>query len=331
MFQPNAFGIEAFRHTLTPSVSYSYAPDFSDDKWGYYDSYIDHEGNVVRYDKYGNEIFGGASSGERQSISFSIGNLFEMKTMKDPTDTTSKAEKIRLLNFSASAGYNFAADSLRLSNLSLSYRTDIGDWLDLSGSSAYTFYDYVKDKKTNGYKAINQYLASKGKGLFRITNLNFSVSTSLSGEKFSDEKDKKGKKGETEEEYESFKKSDYISMYGDVEPDYSIPWNLSLNYNFNFNKPTPDTNTVTSSLGLNLSFSLTKNWKFTARANYDFQDKELVAPSITINRDLHCWEMSFSWNPLGTYRGFRFELRLKAPELKDIKVTKSSGLYSGRR
>jgi hypothetical protein len=82
---------------------------------------------------------------------------------------------------------------------------------------------------------------------------------------------------------------------------------------------------------LDLSFSLTKNWKFTVRGSYDFDRKEIAAPQVTIYRDLHCWEMNFTWNPLGFYRGYRFEIRMKAPELQDLKVTKSGGMYSGRR
>jgi hypothetical protein len=82
---------------------------------------------------------------------------------------------------------------------------------------------------------------------------------------------------------------------------------------------------------LNLGFNLTENWKFKVSGSYDLERKEISAPQISIYRDLHCWEMNFNWNPIGTYRGFRFEIRIKSPELQDIKVTKSKGLYTGRR
>ena len=114
-------------------------------------------------------------------------------------------------------------------------------------------------------------------------------------------------------------------------PDLSIPWNLSLSYNYNFSKPNPKESDIFSNISADLGFSLTKNWKFTVRGSYDFQEKKISAPQITVYRDLHCWEMNFSWNPLGSYSGFRFEIRMKAPELQDIKVTKSDGMYSGRR
>ncbi len=323
MSQINMLGVEAFRHTLTPSISYNFRPDFSEDKWGYYDSYTTANGEVVRYDRFQREVYGGVSAGERQSINLSVGNLFEIKTAKDPTDTTSQAEKLRLLNLTASVGYNFATDTLKLSDLNLSYRTQIGDILNFSGSSRYTFYDY------DGSRKINEFLADKGKGLLRLSNLNLSVSASISGDKIRGESRTGKEQPADDDEFKSFERSDYINLFDEEPADFTIPWNLSLNVNYNLSKPTPSIVTKTASVGMNLGFNLTKNWKFTVRGNYDLIRKEISAPQVTIYRDLHCWEMNFSWKPMGTYRGFNLELRLKAPELQDIKVTKSEGLYSG--
>jgi len=335
VMNPNLLGVESFRHTLTPSVSYNYQPDFSDDKWGYYDSYIDSTGKKVRYDKFTREVFQGVNGGRSQSINFSLGNVFEIKMAKTPGDTTKEQKKIQLLNFDASVGYNFAADSMKLRDLSLSYRTQIGDIINFSGSSSYTFYDQIVETNQYGqetYRYVNQYLASNGKGLFRLTNLNFSISSTLSGEKLKSSEAEKQKNPEANEDQVAIKKKDFIALYDDSQaPDLSIPWNLSLSYNYNFSKPNPKESDIFSNISADLGFSLTKNWKFTVRGSYDFQEKKISAPQITVYRDLHCWEMNFSWNPLGSYSGFRFEIRMKAPELQDIKVTKSDGMYSGRR
>lgn len=334
LMNPNLLGVESFRHTLMPNITYNYEPDFSDDVWGYWDSYTDAKGKLVRYDKYRNEIFGGGGSGRSQSISFSAGNVFEIKMAKTPGDTTKEQKKIQLLNFDASVGYNFAADSMKLSPISLSYRTQIGDLFNLSGSSSYTFYDQIVEKGIDGqetYRYVNQYLASNRKGLLRLTNLNFSISSTLSGERLKSDELKEEKNPDVNDDLVAIKKKDFIALYDDSQaPDLSIPWNLSLSYNFNFSKPNPKQSDVFSNLSADLGFSLTKNWKFTVRGSYDFQEKKVSAPQITVYRDLHCWEMNFTWNPLGTYSGFRFEIRMKAPELQDIKVTKSDGLYSGR-
>ena len=191
-------------------------------------------------------------------------------------------------------------------------------------SSSYTFYDYNSDGRR-----INTYLADMGKGLFRLTNLNFSISTTLSGDKLKGE-DRTGKPDTDDEEFGAFKEQDYVRLYEEEENDFSIPWNLSLNYNYNFSKPTNEKGIISSNLGVNLGFNLATNWKIGVRGNYDFQRDEFSAPQVSVYRDLECWEMNFSWNPLGSYTGFRFEIRMKAPELRDVKVTRRRGVYSGR-
>lgn len=325
MAQTNMLGIEAFRHIIEPGIGYNFTPDFSDKKYGYYSEYVDTSGKTIRYDKYQKGIFGGAGIGEKQSISFTLGNVFEMKTSKDPNDTTSQAKKIQLLNLSASTGYNFALDSLNLSDLSLTYRTQIGSLLNFSGSSNYTFYDYRDGSK------VNTFLSSVGKGLMRMKNFSLNVSTSLSGDKISGKEKSKKKSADEDEEYQDdLNRNEYNYLREEVEPDFSIPWNMSVNYRYNYSKSNPDLEAIISSgVGLNFSMSLTEKWKLTFSGNYDFIEKKLNTPMITVYRDLHCWEMNFTWNPIGRYRGFRFELRLKAPELSDIKVTKSKDIYSG--
>lgn len=327
IFNPNFLGVESFRHTLIPTISYNYQPDFSDDRWNYYDSYTKSNGEVVRYDKFSNQVFGGAGSGKSQSINFSIGNVWEMKMAKTPGDTTKEQRKITLLNLDVSSGYNFAADSTRLQDLSVSYRTQIGDLLNFAGSSSYTFYDYEGNQK------VNKFLASNGKGLFRLTNFNFSVSTQLSGERMkSTETPQPGSQVNSKDEFQSFKKKDLTTLYDDSQaPDMTIPWNIGLSYNYNMSKPNPTDVSVFSSLGIDLGFSLTKNWKFSFRGSYDFENHQVNAPQVSIFRELHCWEMNFTWNPLGSFRGFYFVIRMKSPELQDIKLTKSEGLYTGIR
>jgi lipopolysaccharide assembly outer membrane protein LptD (OstA) len=325
IFQPNMFGISAVRHTVTPSISYSYRPDFSKPNWGYYDTY-NFNGQQIKYDKYGQEVFGGASSGEQQSISFRVGNLFEMKTQADPTDTTSKEKKIQLLNLDASMGYNFAADSLKFSDLLLNFRTSIGDLLSFNGSSQFTPYDYSEATKSR----INKFLINEGKGFLRMTNFQFSVSTSLSGEKL---KSKEGENNTPEDSSEIMQNENrvYKGIYEEgKEADFSIPWNVSLTYNYTLNRPTPLEFTEFSTISGGFNFNLTPNWKFSFSGSYDFKQKEFAAPQIRISRDLHEWVMNFTWNPIGIARGYYFEIKIKAPQLQDLKVTKSSNFYSNR-
>lgn len=321
IFPINSFGVNAIRHTVNPSISYSYNPDFSKPSWGYYDTYVDPNNKVIHYDKFQREVFGGTQSGESQRISFSLGNIFELKTIQDPTDTTSKEKKIQLLNLNGTMSYNFAADSMKLSDLGVQYRTQIGDWFNFSGSSNFTPYDYSATSSR-----INKFLVNEGKGLFRLTNFNFSVSTSLSGEKLKSTEENKTPENQSQTEEDNV----YKGLYSNNEPDFTIPWDISLTYNYSLSKPIPVQKTEVSNLSGSLNFNLTPKWKFSFTGSYDFQGHEFAAPQIQISRDLHCWLMNFTWNPIGLYRGYRFEIRVKAPQLQDLKVTKQDQFYSGR-
>jgi hypothetical protein len=77
-----------------------------------------------------------------------------------------------------------------------------------------------------------------------------------------------------------------------------------------------------------VGFNLTEGWKFTASASYDLLTQVFAAPQIGIYRDLHCWEMNFTWVPTGFNQNYRFEIRLKAPMLQDLKVTKQQNVRS---
>jgi len=327
MFNINSLGINAVRHTVTPSISYNYSPDFSTAYWGYYDSYIDSAGKTVEYDKFEKEIFTHPSNQEQQSINFSLGNVFEMKTLADPSDTTSKEDKIQLLNLSASMGYNFAAETFKFSDLNLSYRTQVGSLLSFSGSSTLSPYDY--DEKND---RIDRYLISNGGGLFRLTNTNFSISLSLAGDKITSTDNKgSGQSSIQQDEYsQQSERSVYSGLYTEKEADFSIPWDISLNYYYSLSRPTPLKETVRSSISGSLNFNLTPKWKFSVTGSYDLQAKEFAAPQIRISRDLHCWTMNFTWNPIGTYRGYTFEIRVKAPQLQDLKITKRDQFYEGK-
>lgn len=326
VFPVNNFGIEAVRHILTPSISYTFTPDYSRDFWGYYGSYRDSTGKEFLYNKYQNEIFGGPARGERQSIQLGIDNVFEMKTSKDPTDTVSQQDKIQLLNLSASVGYNFAADSLRFSDINISYRTSIGSWLNISGGSSYTLYDY----DSNG-RDINRFLISEGKGFLRLRNVSLSLTTTLAGQR-SNTRSETTEINPIEEQSVLVRNNPQIhqGIYYKYDPDFTIPWSLNLSYNYSFSKFNPFQTFRTSSISSSFDFNLTKAWKFTVSGTYDFVNKDFSAPRIVISRDLHCWVMNFTWNPIGLYRGYQLEIRVKAPQLQDLKLEKSDRFFSGR-
>ncbi|MGA2667381.1 MAG: putative LPS assembly protein LptD [Ignavibacteria bacterium] len=310
IFNTNILGIKGFRHTLTPSLSYNYMPDFSKPFWKAWTSYTDVNGRVIPYSYFEKEVFGTTPVGEAQSLGFSLGNIFEIKTK--PNDTTEN--KFQVLNLNAGISYNFAADSLRLSELGLSYRTQIGSILSIGGAASFNFYKYI-----DSVGRINKFLWNTDRIIANLTGFNINVTTSFQSEELSTGKADTGKVAKSEE---------YIGIYSDKPPNFRIPWSVSFNYNYTLSKPSPSTFLKSSNIMGSLSFSLTQNWKLTITASYDIFQKQIEAPYITIYRDLHCWEMNFNWIPLGAYRGFRVELRVKAPQLQDLKVTKETN-YRG--
>ncbi|MGE5363384.1 MAG: putative LPS assembly protein LptD [Bacteroidota bacterium] len=323
ILQPNALGIEAFRHTMTPRISYNYSPDFSSDKWGYYDTYISSKtGKLVRYDKYQREPYGGVSAYEQQNIALSVDNLFEIKTKKDPNDTTSQQKKIQLLNLSGYIAYNFAAPRNRLSDLNLNFRTQAGQWLNFSGNAVYSFYQWKDGELTN------RLLWNKDKSLVRLRYFNFNMSTSLSGEKLKGKSENQLRQNEDEEAYQTpaDQNQTYTGLYKEELPDFSIPWDLSLGFNYSDNLESKVNNKV-AGLTASFNFSLTQSLKIYFNGSYDIIEKKLAAPQIRIYKDLHCWEMNFDWRPMGFYRGYRFEIRIKASQLQDIKLERQRRYY----
>ena len=115
--------IQAIRHTITPSVGFSYTPDFADPRYGYYlTRQTDSTGRVTTYSPYAVNAYGVPSSGRSMSMTFSLSQNLEMKVLSKRD--TSGVKKIKLIDELRLGGsYNFLADSMRLSTISLSFRT----------------------------------------------------------------------------------------------------------------------------------------------------------------------------------------------------------------
>ncbi len=314
--QPNILGIKGIRHQVTPVLSYTYQPDFSKPSYGYYGRYTDQFGRVQKYSFFEREIFGGAPGEERQAIGLSIGNVIEMKT--EGTDSAGQENKFQLLNFDVRAGYNFARDSLKFDEIGVGYRTNIGTLLNISGGMSFNLYKFEPDPlQPQVGRRVNKFLINETGQLAQLTSFSISLSTALSGEK------KKTSAGPTHTAEDSLRRvSGTRQLYDEPLPDFSIPWNLELSYNFSQSQHDPRVKLRQANIAAALSFNLTEFWKISASTNYDLVTKQFAAPQVSVYRDLHCWEMNFNWVPTGPYRNYRLEIRLKAPQLQDIKVTK---------
>ena len=293
IIQPGFLGIAAIRHTLTPNLSFTYRK----------------------------QVVGDVLAPKDMLLGMSVGNIFEMKTQSG--EEGKEGSKIQLLNAGANISYNFSLDSLNFSALNLDYRTDVGSILSVAGNATFDLYKLVQTGPFS-YNRVNKFLISEEGRLARMTQFSVNLSTSLSGERSSSSPSPTGT--DTARHQPA---SGYYGLYRDEEPDFSIPWKLSLQFSYAENKVPPIQGRSASVRG-GLDFNLTENWKFSMNGGYDITNKEIVVPNINISRDLHCWLMNFTWVPVGNYRSYQFEIRIKAPQLHDVKVTKQGsdrGIY----
>jgi hypothetical protein len=199
ILQPNMLGVQAFRHTLTPTLSLSYSQ----------------------------QVVGDNPSPKQMVMNFGVGNNFEMK-MKPPSEDK-EPTKIQLLNLSAGLSYNFSADSLNFSPINISYRTNIGNAFDIAGGAGFDLYK-LEQIAANSYKKVNRFLITEEGRLARMTNFSVSLSTMLSGESRS------GKDTTQPDEEQNVSNMWYGK---DEEPDFSIPWRLQLSWDYSENKVPP--------------------------------------------------------------------------------------------
>jgi len=337
VFKPNIFGINAFRHTFQPTIGYSFSPDLSSSSLGFYDSYYDEKNkrNVV-YSRFEADGGGIASRRKSQIITYSLLNSFEAKVAQSDTAETN----IELLRLTLGGSYNFMADSLRFSDISMTYRTPSIGAFSFSGSASFTLYDEAKTLDSDGnptsaYHRINNFLISEGKGVARLTSISLQASTSFSSEGISSG-NTTGTLQTQANTHDSVSLGERFMMkmesqdtandfWGELSPGwsrFSPPWKIGLGLNFSYSRPT--LNVINRTLNLNITFSieLTHSWHIEGRGDYDFIHKELMTPSISLRKDLHCFRLDFQWYPIGYSRGFYLRFGINSSLLQDLKYEK---------
>ncbi len=322
--------VQAVRHTITPSVSVSYTPNFGDPKYGYYQTIqSDSMGGFTTYSPYSINAYGVPSQGESASLNFSLSQNLEMKVLSKRD--TSGVRKISLIDqLSVSASYNFLADSMRLSTIPISLRTKILKNYSLNLNMTLDPYKVTPE----GQRYDELFFPG------RIISTGWSFSYTFKSRE-------SGAQPAINDitSIPSLYTNPFYDPYGTMDPtlrrqymsqayyDFSIPWNLGVNYNINYrasyvnNGTTGYQPTVTQTIGFNGSVNLTSKTGLTFQGGYDIKTRELTTSSIAISRDLHCFQMSFNWIPFGFHRSWSFNIGAKAASLADLKYDKSQSMY----
>ncbi len=317
MYQIKAGPIKAIRHMITPSISFSFTPNFGAPGWGYY-RHIENDTNTANpgvYSIFNQSLYGGPPGQQSGMISFSISNNLEMK-VRNRKDTITGTKKIPLIDdFTIRCSYDIARDSLNWSPLTLSGRSTIIKGLTIQYGSSWDM--YARDSlgrriNTSEWKANHR--------LLRLDNTTWDIglSYSLSSDKV--KKKKTTEKGTPQEQ------QDIIDYY-DYYVDFDIPWSFSINYNFHYAKSWVQSSqsrvgNITQTLGFNGQLNITPKWKISLTTGWDFVNNQLSYTSIDVYRDLHCWEMRFGWIPKGAQQSWNFSINVKSSILQDLKLNK---------
>ncbi len=302
--------LRGIRHTIKPSVSLSYSPDYTTDNLGYFRDFevVDNNGNLdtMSYSIFENETFGGVpNNGERFSLNYSLANLFEAKVFSKKDSTFNK---IKLFdNVNISGNYNFAADSLHWSPVSVS-----GNMRMLKGLAVIKFSGAFDPYTLNEEgRRIQKFERQESGKILRFDRATVSLNTGMSVKQF---RDLFSAQKENEEDKRAKRKATILSLFD----------NLRLTYQFTLRSRMRSDQSVffepsVHSIALRGDIPLSPKWRLTVgNLDYNFTRKATSYPDLSLSRDLHCWTMGIGWQPeRSTYN---FYIRVKPGSLDFIKL-----------
>ena len=344
--------LQAIRHMITPSFSFSLSPNLATKANGYTSYvYTDKDGveRTVEYNRFAGQLYSPPGSGRTAALSFSFANNLEAKVLKnldpmaeEPSNPKEKFEKIKLIDqLNLSGSYNFLADSMRLSNINVNASTTIFGKLGLNGNMSLDPYA-VNERGVR----INQLNVLRTGKPFRLTNASASLSYSLNGGgkyKGNDGHNDKGKSGGGNAGNSG---SDYARVYyhpitGEYIPggwvyylNPNIPWSLSFNYSYSYSRSYQYTaeqlqtkHSHIQTLSMSGQLRLTKAMNVNVNTGFDLTKMKLSTTQVSATYDLHCFAISVSWVPTGQWESWSFRIAAKASALSDLLQFKKSASY----
>ena len=348
--------IQAIRHVLTPQVSFSYAPDFGASRYGYYATYqkTDADGNVTlqEYSPYTGSLFGVPGKGKTGNISFDLSNNIEMKVKSDKDSTGFR--KIRIIDeLGLSMGYNMAAKERPWSDLSMRIR--LKWWKNYTFNMTAVFATYAYELSENGTPYVGTHTEySRGRfGRFQGMSQNFSFTLTpeklkklfSGGDKDGDDDDYRdnddtGVETNIDDDMINAQRGARKQSAGKAETDedgymkFSMPWSLTVGYGVTMRENTAgkfNTESMrypykfTQTLNFSGNVRLSDGWNISFSSGYDFEEHDISMTTASLQRDLHCFNMSCSV-VLAPYTSYNFSFRCNAATLTDaLKYDKRSG------
>ncbi len=311
--------IEAIRHVITPSISYTYRPDFSQEIWGVDPGYILYDNAGNDFDPFAGSTAGSTPTNEQKKVGIRLKNLFKMK-LRQGDDI----KKIDLLSWDVNTSYNMAADSLKWSTVNSKFNTTIPGGLRLDISATHDVYD----KNDAGHRVDIFKDEWNGIPIPYLTKLNANTSFKLSGKRLIGVQSHEP----TENDTTNYDDELLDMTESDISPQMSPGnlWQASFSLRYSSQQKLNHLTDVYEWdnnfwINTNLKIKLSQNWQLSYNTRFDVMEQEMLSQSFHFSRPLHCWEFTFKWWPHGGSKGFFLNISVKQPDLQDIKVESRGG------
>lgn len=330
--------IQAIRHVIRPSISYSVSPAFDQ----YYDTYSSEVETAdgltitdVEYTRFEQSIFGSPTNNYSSSIGISVSNNFEAK-IRDRDSTVTEPKKVVLINnLNFSSSYNLAGDSLRWSPVRVNGSFKLIE--DMTVNFGATLDPYALDSNNN---KIDKFNINNGGSLFRLTSANLTTGYTFSSKDFKDDNSSNSRAqeeslrsgGRDDDLFgrpQDFADKSFSNNENDTETEqpsdlykYKIPWNIRLAYAVNYSNTRRQNEISSHSLMFSGDIEISPRWKIGASSGYDLKSKGVTYTQLRFERDLESWRMNFSWIPFSANKQWNFFIGIKSSILQDIKYEK---------
>jgi len=302
------------RHVLTPNVSFSYRPLLTKNL----EANVGPNQEKLVYSPYSNSVYAYTATKDQALINFGINNSFELKRKSDK-DTVTGFQKIRIIDaLSLTGNYDIMKESMNLSDINVNIRISPFKWMNIVGTTSYSFYGW--DAVTNA--SLPDFALKSNSKLGRTMNnaitTTFTITSRESREKIEENKEVVAENWQAD--------YDYFYLHPERIIDYRIPWKVNVSHVFNLNRNINKTVTDNEefrqvhTVNVDTDISITKRWKLGAVVNIDLKTKKVTNGYFTLNRDMHCWALSFRWTPIGFNKSFLLTIRNTSSIFKDAKL-----------
>ncbi len=329
--------IQAIRHEIRPTLSLSYQPNFN--RNNYYTTTLDSTGKttVLPFFPTSYNLNGPYTNGRFGGFSFGLENNLSMK-VRDKKDTGNALKKVSLLDaFSVNGSYNFfPVDFHHFSNISAVASTNLFNKINFTTNASFNPYEVDSTGRD-----IDQLIwKRKPISLGRMTHASVSLSSSFKGGNKKTGEKAGIKPDQTAEDEALYGQDQYNSDLAYIRnnpgefADFNIPWSVNLSYALNYQKSFDSKNKafkgkLTQNLNFGGTLNVTPKWQMGVQGYYNISQAQINMLTMSISRDLHCWQMSISISPIGISRYYSINLSPKSPILRDLKVNRTRSFFNG--